>query len=168
MNSYMKLLADLANVDEVIKDKDKALILLSSLPDEEYEILILTLINGKSSLRYNDVSAAFVNHEMRRKDKVSSSDSITAEVLTAREISSNHRKGKGDVGKSKAGNCKLRKNQCVFCKEEGFWKIDCPRLKKKKKESKLEANIAQVDDGTDSDSLVFSLYFSFNLLLRSV
>jgi len=46
----MKLLAVLANVDEVIKDKDKALIIFSSLPDEEYEMFILTLINGKSSL----------------------------------------------------------------------------------------------------------------------
>jgi len=36
MNNYTKLLADLANVNEVIKDEDKALILLSSLPDEEY------------------------------------------------------------------------------------------------------------------------------------
>jgi len=35
-------------VDEVIKDEDKALI-LSSLSDEEYETLVLTLINGKQS-----------------------------------------------------------------------------------------------------------------------
>ena len=39
MKKYTKLLADLANVDEVIKDEDKALILLSSLLDEEYETL---------------------------------------------------------------------------------------------------------------------------------
>ena len=53
MNNYTKLLADLANVDEVIKDGDKALILLSSLLDEEHDTLILTLINGKSSLSYS-------------------------------------------------------------------------------------------------------------------
>jgi len=34
MNNYTKLLADLANVDVVIEDEDKALILLSSLPDK--------------------------------------------------------------------------------------------------------------------------------------
>ena len=50
MNNYTKFLADLANVDEVIKDEGKALILLSFLPDEEYETSDLTLINGKSSL----------------------------------------------------------------------------------------------------------------------
>ena len=37
MNNYTKLLVDLTNMDEVINDEDKALILLSSLPDEEYE-----------------------------------------------------------------------------------------------------------------------------------
>ena len=50
MNNYTKLLADLANVDEMVKDKNKALILLSSLSDDEYETIVLTLINGKSSL----------------------------------------------------------------------------------------------------------------------
>ena len=65
MNNYTKLLADLANVDELIKDEDKALILLNSLTDEEYETFVLTLINDKASLSYNDVSAAIVNHEVR-------------------------------------------------------------------------------------------------------
>ena len=54
MNNYTKFLTDLANVDEMIKDEDKALILLNSLPDEEHETFVLTLINGKQSLSYND------------------------------------------------------------------------------------------------------------------
>jgi len=37
MNNYIKILADLANMDVVIEEEDKALILLSSLPDEDYE-----------------------------------------------------------------------------------------------------------------------------------
>ena len=71
INNYTKLLTDLANVDEVIKDEDKALNFLSSLPGEEYETFVLTLINSKSSLNNNDVSATLVNHEVRRKDKES-------------------------------------------------------------------------------------------------
>ena len=93
MNNYTKLLADLVNVDVVIEEEDKALILLNSLPDEEYETFILTLFNGKQSLNYSNVSAAFVNYKVRRKDKLSSSSSIIAEVMTARGMSSNHRKG---------------------------------------------------------------------------
>jgi len=90
---------------------------LSSLPDEEYETFVLTLSNDKASLSYNDVSAALVNYDMRRKDKESFSSSTKAEVLTARGMDSNHRKGKRDIGKSTTGNRKLRKNQCGFCKE---------------------------------------------------
>jgi len=56
MNTYTKLLADLVNVDVVIKEKDKALILLSSLPNEGYETFVLTLINERTSLRYNEVT----------------------------------------------------------------------------------------------------------------
>jgi len=51
MNNYTKLLAGLANVNEVIKDEDKALILLSSLLDEDYETLILILINYLNSCK---------------------------------------------------------------------------------------------------------------------
>ena len=43
----MKLLTELINVDVSIKEEDKALILLNSLHDEEYETFVLNLINGK-------------------------------------------------------------------------------------------------------------------------
>ena len=59
----------------MIKDEDKALILLNSPPNEEYETFVLILINDKSSLSYNDVSAALVNQEVRNKNKASSSSS---------------------------------------------------------------------------------------------
>ena len=47
MNSYTKLLTDLVNVDVKINEEDKVVILLNSLPDEEYETFTLTLINGR-------------------------------------------------------------------------------------------------------------------------
>jgi len=115
MNNYTKLLAELVNVDKVIKDEDKVLILLSFLPDDDYETFIFTLINGKQSLSYNEVSATLMNHELRLKDKESSS-STSAEILTARGRSSN-RKGKGDHGRSKS-RADLKKNQCAFSKEK--------------------------------------------------
>jgi len=55
----------------------------------------------------------------------------------------------------------LKKNQCAFSKEEEQWKVDCSKLKGKKKESKPEVNVAQVKsshvDGLDSDSSVILL-----------
>jgi len=65
INIYMKLLADLANVNVVIEDEDKTLILLSSLHDEEYEIFVLTLINGRTSFSYIEMTIALVNLELR-------------------------------------------------------------------------------------------------------
>ena len=58
----------------------------------------------------------------------------------------------------------MKKNQCAFCKELGHWKVDYSKVKGKNKESKAEANLAQVisthastqADGSDSDSSVFS------------
>ena len=69
MNDYTKVLTDLVNMDVDIEEEDKAVILLNSLPDEEYKTFVLTLINKKQSLNYNDVLAALVNYEVRRKDK---------------------------------------------------------------------------------------------------
>ena len=101
-----------------IEKEDKALILLNSLPDEEYETFILTLINDKQTLNYSDVSATFVNYEVKRKDKQSSSNGTSAKVLKIRGKVSN-RKGKGERGrlKSRPGFRDLKKNQCAFCKK---------------------------------------------------
>jgi len=50
MNSYTKLLTDLVNVDVKIDEEDKVVILLNSLPEEEYETFTLTLINVDNHL----------------------------------------------------------------------------------------------------------------------
>ena len=55
LNRYTKLLKDLVNVDVEIDEQDKAVILLNSLPREEYETFTLTLINERKSLNYNKV-----------------------------------------------------------------------------------------------------------------
>jgi len=65
INTYTKLLADLANVDVVIEEEDKALILLSSLLDEGYETFVITLINGRTSLKYSEVTTAIVKIKLR-------------------------------------------------------------------------------------------------------
>jgi len=132
-------------MDVDIEEEDKALILLNSLPDEEYETFVLTLINERKSLNYNDVSAALVNYEVSKKDKQSSSSSTSAEALVVRGRASNQ-KGKCVRRRSKfrPGFRDLKMNQCVFCKELGYMKIDCSGIKDKNKESKTEANLTQV------------------------
>jgi len=84
--------------------------------DDNYKTFILTLINDKSSLSYDEVLAALVNHELRQNDK-ESSNSTSTEASTVREKSFN-RKGKSDHGRSKSKN-DLKKKHYAFCKEEG-------------------------------------------------
>jgi len=111
----------------------------------------------EKSLNYSEVSAALVSYEVSRQDRLSSSGNTTAEALAVRGRSSN-RKGRDNQGrlKSKSGFRDLKRNQCALCKELGHWKVDCPKAKGKKMESKTETNLAQAD-GSDSDSSVFSL-----------
>ena len=59
MNIYTNLITDLVNVDVKIDEEEKTVILLNSLPEEEYETFTLTLINGRKSLKYSEVSAAY-------------------------------------------------------------------------------------------------------------
>ena len=67
-NGYNKILTDLQNLEVEIKEKDKALLLLNSLPDT-YDHLIATLLYGKNEIKFNDVSNALTNNEYRKKDK---------------------------------------------------------------------------------------------------
>ena len=91
------------------------------------------------------MSAAHVNYEVRRKDKQSSSNGTSTEALMVRGRGSNQ-KGKDERKRSKSRPSfrDLKKNQCVFCKEIGHWKVDCPRIrdKNKGKKSKIEENLA--------------------------
>jgi len=108
-------------MDVETDEEDKAVTLLISLPEEEYETFTLTLINERKSLNYNAVSAALVNYDVRRRDKLSSSGSKTAEALAVRGRRSNLKR-RGDQGRSKSrsGFRDLKRNQYVLCKELGY------------------------------------------------
>ena len=55
LNRYTKLLTDLVNVNVETNEEDKAVILLNSLPREEYETFTLTFLNGRKSFNYSEV-----------------------------------------------------------------------------------------------------------------
>jgi len=158
INNYTKLLENLVNLDVVIENTDKALILLSSLPDEGYETFVLTLINGKTSLNYSEMTTALVNLELRKDKKCSSSNTLVARGSTPNQRRGNQHRSNW---KPMVGNRKLEKNQSVLSVKEKtkkrHWKTDCPRLNNK--ESHLEANVMK-SDGNDSDSSYFSLFIT--------
>lgn len=67
LNDYNQILADLLNLDVLILDEDKALLLLNSL-QQEYDHLSTTLLYGKDSIKFDDVSNALANNEYRKRD----------------------------------------------------------------------------------------------------
>ena len=93
INHYTKILVDLMNVDVMIEDDDKALLLLSYLPDEEYETFVLTLINGKTYLSYSEVTVVLMNYQLRKKDNESTSDTVM-EAFVARGKNPNQKNWK--------------------------------------------------------------------------
>ncbi|KAM1980190.1 hypothetical protein ACFX15_036829 [Malus domestica] len=146
LDVFNKLIAYLLNLDEDIKGEDKALILLNSLPDS-YEHFVTIIMHGKETVKFEDVSNALMNYEMRHRDKHHDS---TSEALFVRGRSS-ERKSSSSRKKSHSrpkGNSKGRKtlenDECAFYHNKGHWKKDCPKLKTKGKES-FEANIAEVE-----------------------
>ena len=118
---YIKFLANLVNVNVnvVIEDEEKALILLSSLPNKGYDTFVLSLINGKISFSYSEVTTALANLELRRKARGSSFSDIPAEILAARESNPDQRGNQHrSNSKSMFENRQLKKNQYAFCKEK--------------------------------------------------
>ncbi|KAH9699706.1 hypothetical protein KPL71_024470 [Citrus sinensis] len=78
VSRFEKLLADLKNLDEDIKDEVKAMILLHSLP-EEYSHFVTTLIYGKSVIIFKDVCTTLTNLEIRNNNK--NSERASSEAL---------------------------------------------------------------------------------------
>ncbi|KAM1590896.1 hypothetical protein ACFX1Z_034600 [Malus domestica] len=76
--------------DEDIRDEDKALILLNFLPDS-YEHFVTTIMHGKETVKFEDVSNALMNYEMRHRDKNHDS---TSEALFVRDCPRLKTKGK--------------------------------------------------------------------------
>ena len=69
VSRFEKLLTDLKNFDEAIKDEVNAMILLRSLPDE-YNYFVTTLIYGKSVIVFEDVCIALTSLEIRKMIKI--------------------------------------------------------------------------------------------------
>ena len=68
VNNFTKLLSDMVNVDIIVEDEDKAMLLLCSLPEDDYATFVLTMINGRTTVSYKEVTSALVNYELRKSD----------------------------------------------------------------------------------------------------
>ncbi|KAG5565105.1 hypothetical protein RHGRI_001111 [Rhododendron griersonianum] len=155
LNDYNKILADLLNLDVEILDEDKALLLLNSLP-KDYDHLSTTLMYGKDTIKFDDVSNALVNNEYRKRDMQAHGDS--GEALSVRGRSEN-RKNSSNRGRSNSKgrgastSSRVAKDECTYCREKGHWKKDCP---KKRGKDSFKANIVHFDDDDSNLALLGS------------
>jgi len=163
LNNLNKILADLQNLEVAIADEDKDVVLINSLPDT-YEHLATTLMYGKDTLRFDDVSNALTNDEYRRKDKQAHSG--TSRALTVRgESESKRPSGKHHSASRKRGTSSNRKiptkGECAFCYQKGHWKKDCPKLQTKGNEHKANVVSTKTED-SDSDIALAGTSFVCN------
>ena len=63
---FNKLVADLLNLEENVKDEDKVFLLLAFLPNE-YDHLVTILLHGKDKVIFNEVYNALYNTEIKKK-----------------------------------------------------------------------------------------------------
>ena len=147
VSRFEKLLADLKNLDEDIKDEVKAMILLHSLP-EEYSHFVTTLIYGKSLIDFIDVCTALTNLEIWNNDK--NSERASSEALVSRDWAmEKHKKRGGKNSRSKSRSRNIARDECAFCHEKDHWRIDCPKAQKRDEKKPAAEKMARKDEGSD-------------------
>ena len=120
----------LLNIGIKMKEEDKSLLLLCSLPSS-YDPLVTTLLYGKETLEYEDmVSMLRTNEQWERLTK----KDIPQEGLTMGERSERSKKRGKSRGCSKSRKSKNKKEaKCYKCNEIGHFIHDCSQLKNKKR-----------------------------------
>ena len=110
LNFFNKVISELLTVDVKIDEEDKALIFLSSLL-ESYDHIVTTMLYGKKTLIFEEVSSTPLSNELGKGQiKRSRQD----RVWWSRE------------GKKEEKEEKVQAHQrCHFCHREGHWKNDC-------------------------------------------
>lgn len=129
LNEFNKLIMDLENVSIDLKIKDRAFILLSSLPNS-YEHFVHTLLNVRQTLSLKDVKNALESKDlMKRTD---GKDQNLGESLVAKvKLNTKANKEKKNSNQKDKGDKKKKK--CYFCHKEEHYVKDCFEKKTLKK-----------------------------------
>ncbi|KAE8731030.1 putative LRR receptor-like serine/threonine-protein kinase [Hibiscus syriacus] len=133
------------------REKERAELLLQSLPDS-YDQLIVNLTNSNvTSLVFDDVAAAVLQEENRRKNKKDRQVNLQqAEVLTTMTTMRGRSTERGQSSSHKHGRSKSRSKKnlkCYNCGKKGHLKKDYWSLNKN---SNPQGNIANTSDDRDA------------------
>ena len=149
IDEFNKIISDLVNLDIDMKDDDKAILLLNSLP-ESYDHLGTTLLYGKDVVKYENVSSALLGNEQRQREKGNSS----LNALLARGRNEKLDQGGRSNSPNKFIPRDLAKVRCHKCKDLGHFRKDCPMLELGKSEKAVDtANSVSSGEG-DLESLL--------------
>jgi len=159
INNLNTLLSQLTTMDCQIVENERAEILLQSLPDS-YDQLIINITNNNIAdhLRFDDVAAAVLEEESRRKNKDDQTESTRqagAVLMTRGRSMERDSSGSHSQGKSKSRG---RKNfKCYQCGKKGHVKKDCWHYKKSKEQA-TEATTSQgcVASTSDEGEILYS------------
>ncbi|GMJ14768.1 hypothetical protein HRI_005146000 [Hibiscus trionum] len=149
LNTLNTLFSQLTSLSYKIESQERAELLLQSLPDS-YDQLIINLTNNNltSDLVFDDVAAAVLEEENRRKNKEDRQGNLQqAEALTVMRGRSTER---GQSSSHNHGRSKLRSKKnlkCYNCGKKGHLKKDCWSSPKN---SNPQGNMANTSDDGDA------------------
>ncbi|KAH9703868.1 hypothetical protein KPL70_011252 [Citrus sinensis] len=153
VDEFNKLILDLENVNIVLEDEDRTLILLSSLPNS-YEHFVDTLLYGRQTLTLKDVKNALESKDLKRR--IDGKDQNLAESLVARaKPGKKVNKYKKNSNQKDKADKKKKKRKCYFCHKECHYIKDCFEKKKLEKlqiESDGKVVVASEDEGMSDDA----------------
>ena len=66
VNTFNRVISDLARIEVKVEDEDRAILMLTSLP-KSYKGLVVTLTYGKTSITASEVTTALLSYDQREK-----------------------------------------------------------------------------------------------------
>ncbi|KAH9704742.1 Integrase catalytic domain-containing protein [Citrus sinensis] len=156
LDEFNKLILDLENVNVMLEDEDRALILLSSLPDS-YEHFVDTLLYGRQTLTLKDVKNALESKDLKKI--LDFKDQATGDGFVKAKSEKKVNKDKKNKNQKEKNNKKKKKRKCYFCQREGHYIKDCfekKKLEKLQKETNGKTAVASEDeeDAEGADVLI--------------
>ncbi|KAH9717014.1 hypothetical protein KPL71_021670 [Citrus sinensis] len=148
LDELNKLILDLENVNIILEYEDRALILLSSLPNS-YEHFVDTLLYGRQSLTLKDVKDALESKDLNKRTEIKVQNLRESLIVKSKPEKKENEEKKNNSQKDKAEK-KKKKRKCYFCQKEGHYIKDCfkkKKLEKIQKESTGKAVVASEDEG---------------------
>ncbi|KAL6214768.1 hypothetical protein ACLB2K_014200 [Fragaria x ananassa] len=136
LNKFQICVANLSEVDVQYEEEDKALMLLTSLP-ASYEQFITTLVSGKDSLKYDDITEAIQSYIKTSSETKSSQGGLQVKGKETSQLTSKE---------DKSGNKGTTKSKKKY--KEGCFKYGaCCRS--------LEKKLQRREDGSTGDGREF-------------